>query len=116
MLGGLGNLTNLMKQAKQMQSQWGEMQKEILARRFEGEAGGGAVVATVDGRGMLIDIKISPNAIGDVELLEDLIKGAVAVAAKKAGETMQEELSKLTGGLNIPGLNEMFGAPPATGE
>lgn len=115
MLGGLGNLTNLMKQAKQMQSQWGDMQKEILSRRFEGEAGGGAVVVTVDGRGMMIDIKISPNAIGDVELLEDLIKGAMAVASKKAGEVMQEQISKMTGGLNIPGLSEMFGAPPTNG-
>ncbi len=114
MLGGLGNLTNLMKQAKQMQSQWGDMQKDILARRFEGEAGGGAVVVTVDGRGAMVDIKISPNAIGDVELLEDLIKGAMSMATRKSGETMQEEITKMTGGLNIPGLAEMFGGGPAT--
>lgn len=109
MLGGLGNLGGMFKQAKELQERMVEMQKELLARRFDGEAGGGAVIATVDGKGNLIDIKIQPDATSDIELLEDLIKGASRTACNKAHETVQQEMSRLTGGLNIPGLSELLG-------
>lgn len=109
MLGNLGNLANLMKSAKEMQEQLGKIQEESASRRFEADAGGGMVRATVDGKGMLVDIKIEPTATSDTELLEDLVKSAVGAAAKKAHESLKNEMGSIASGLNIPGLQEMLG-------
>jgi len=109
MLGGLGDLAGMLKQARQMKSRMDELQAELAARRHTADAGGGAVAATVDGRGTLVDVKIQPTATQDVELLEDLVKAAVGAAAKKAQQEMQQEMSKLTGGLNVPGLTDLLG-------
>jgi hypothetical protein len=109
MLGGLGNLAGMLKQAKEMKGRMEQIQSELAARRHSAEAGGGAVSAVVDGKGTLVDVKIKPEATGDVELLEDLIKAAVGAAVDKAHQEMKEEMAKLTGGMNIPGLSDMFG-------
>jgi hypothetical protein len=109
MLGGLGNIGGILKQVKEMQGKMADIQKELETRRFEAEAGAGAVKAIVDGRGTLVDIKIDPESVGDVELLEDLIKGAVSLASKKAQEGAKEHLASLTGGMNIPGLSDLLG-------
>ena len=109
MLGGLGNLTEMLKQAKDMKARMEQMQADLAAQRHAADAGGGTVTATVDGKGHLVDIKIDPEAAADVELLEDLIKGACAAASRKATEHAQAEMAKLTGGLNIPGLSDMLG-------
>ncbi len=110
MLGGLGDLAGLMRQAKQMKGRMDELQVELTTRRYAAESGAGAVTATVDGKGTLVDIRIKPEATADVELLEDLIKAAVGTAVKRAQQEMQAEMSKLTGGMNIPALGNMFGA------
>jgi len=110
MLGGFGNLAGLLKSAKDLQGNLAKLQEQLAARRFEGGAGGGMVLATVDGRGALIDIKIDPQAATDMELLEDLVKAAIGAAAAKSQEGMKQELGALTGGLNIPGLSQMLGA------
>ena len=65
MLGNLGNITNLLKAAKDMQGKLAETQKALASRRFDGDAGGGMVRVTVDGRGTLLGIKIEPQAVGD---------------------------------------------------
>lgn len=109
MLGNLGNLAGLMKSAAALQGQMARMQEELAKRRFDADAGAGMVRATVDGKGTLLDVKIEPAAVEDVELLEDLIKGAVGAAVAKSQEAMKTELAGLTGGLNIPGLTEMLG-------
>ncbi len=109
MLGGLGNLAGLLKQAKGIQDRLAGFQKELESRRYQGDAGGGAVVATVDGKGTLVDIKIQPEAVTDVELLEDMIKGAVSVAANKARDAAKTEMAQLTSGINIPGLSDLLG-------
>ena len=109
MLGSLGNLAGIMKTAKDLQANMQKVQSELANRRFEADAGGGSVHVTVDGKSTLIDIKIDPEAAKDVELLEDLVKAAVGAAMKKSQEAMKTELAGLTGGLNIPGLNEMLG-------
>jgi len=109
MLGGLGNLAGLMKSAKDLQANMQKLQEDLATRRYEGDAGAGMVRVTVDGKCMLVDIKIEPEAAKDVELLEDLIKAAVGSAMKKAQEAMKSELTGLTGGMNIPGLTEMLG-------
>ena len=109
MFGDLGNLTGLLKSAKEFQGKMAKIQEELAGRRYEAEAGGGAVRATVDGKGTLVDIRIESQATGDVELLEDLVKAAVGAAVKKSQEAMQQQMASLTGGLNIPGLTDMLG-------
>ncbi len=108
MLGGFGNIVELMKNAKGIQERMAEFQKELGNKRFDAETGGGVVRVTVDGKGMVVDVKISPEATGDVELLEDLVKSAVCSAAKQAQDAMKQELANVTGGLNLPGLDNLF--------
>lgn len=109
MLGGLGNIAGLMKSAKEMQANLARVQAELATRRYVGDAGGGMVIATLDGKMTLIDIKIDPEAANDVELLEDLVKAAVGAAAAKAQEGIKQEMAQVTGGMNIPGLSDMLG-------
>jgi nucleoid-associated protein EbfC len=109
MFGNLGNLANVMKQAKSMQENMQKMQEEMTRKRYDAEAGAGMVKATVNGKGELVDIKIDPQAADDVELLEDTIKAAVSAATQKAHSAAKEEFSQLTGGLNIPGLSDLMG-------
>ncbi len=100
------NLGNLMKQAQQMQEKLLKMQEELAARTIEASAGGGMVTVTVNGKSEVMSIKIEKEVVDpeDVEMLEDLVAAAVNEALRKAQEMMQEEMSKVTGGLNIPGL------------
>jgi DNA-binding YbaB/EbfC family protein len=108
MLGNLGNLAGLLKSAKDLQGQMAKLQEELAARRFEGDAGGGMVRVTVDGKGTPVDVKIAPQAAADIELLENLVKAAVGAAVTKSQEAMRSEMASLTGGLNLPGLTEML--------
>ncbi|HRX85819.1 MAG TPA: YbaB/EbfC family nucleoid-associated protein [Phycisphaerae bacterium] len=108
MFGGLGNIMEMMKSAKDLQARMAEFQKELATRRYDAQSGGGAVRVVVDGKGMVVDVKIEPSATQDVELLEDLVKSAVCAAASRAHDAMRAELSQMTGGLNIPGLDSML--------
>jgi hypothetical protein len=110
MFGSLGNLAGLIKSAKEMQGQIAKLQAELASRRYEADTGGGMVRAIVDGKGTLVEVKIDPQAAGDVELLEDLVRGAVCSAVTKSQEAMQGEMAELTGGLQLPpGLSDMLG-------
>lgn len=110
MFGNLGNLAGLLKSARDLQANMARCQEELLALRVTGEAGGGLVRATVNGRGILVDIKIDPSAVGDVELLEDLIRSAASEAVRKAQEAARENMARVTGGLSLPpDMMEMFG-------
>ena len=109
MLGGLGNLAGLLKSAKEMQGNIAKLQAELASRRYDGSAGGEMVRATVDGRAMLVDLKIDPAAVSDVELLEDMVKAAVGAAVTKSQEGMKKEMSARTGGLDMGGLSQMLG-------
>ncbi|MFQ5423069.1 MAG: YbaB/EbfC family nucleoid-associated protein [Phycisphaerae bacterium] len=110
MLGGLGNMASMFKQAKQMQSKMKEMQASLESMTYEADAGAGAVTATVNGKMALLGLKITPETVaaGDVEMLEDLIKAAVAAAQRKAADGMKETMRQMTGGLNIPGISELL--------
>jgi nucleoid-associated protein EbfC len=108
-LGNLGNLAGMLKQAKSLQENMQKMQEELAAQRFEADAGAGMVRAEVNGKGELVRLKIDPQAASDVELLEDMVVSAVSAAARKSQEAMKGEMSKLTGGLNLPGLSELLG-------
>ncbi len=109
MFGGLGNIAGMMKQAKALQENMKKMQEELLQKRFEAEAGAGMVKATVNGKGELMQIKIDPSAAEDVELLEDLVVAATGAAAKKAQDAIKEEMTQMTGGMDLPGLSDLMG-------
>lgn len=98
------NLGNLMKQAQQMQSKMAEMQAKMGELEMGGAAGGGMVQVTVNGKGEMRKIKIDPSlcTADDVEVLEDLIVAAFNDAKGKIELLMQDEMQKLTGGLNLP--------------
>lgn len=96
------DLFKMMGQFKDMQSRMQTMQDEMSQRTFSALAGGGMVAADVDGKMQLKRIKLDPTVVNDIEMLEDLIVVAVAEAQKKAAEAMQMELSKVTGGIDLP--------------
>lgn len=100
---GMGKM---MKQVQQMQAKMVKLQEELAQRTLEATAGGGVVRVTVNGKQEVVDIKIDPAAVDpeDVEMLEDLILAAVNEALRQIQEMNNNELSKLTGGINLPGL------------
>lgn len=103
---GGGNINNLMKQAQKFQQQMEEMQGELETKKFQASVGGGAVAAVANGKKEIIDIKIKPEVVDpdDVEMLEDLILSACNEALKKAESETANEMRKLTGGMNLPGM------------
>lgn len=103
---GMGNMNNMIKQAQKMQQDMVKMQEELEAAEFEAAAGGGAVTVKMSGKKELTEIKINPDAVDpdDVETLEDMILVAVNDVIKKIDKQNQEKMSKMTGGMNIPGL------------
>jgi len=105
MMGG-GNMQQLARQAQKLQQQMTKMQEEIEAREFEATAGGGMCTAVVNGKKELLSLTIKPEAVDpdDIEMLQDLVLAAVNEALRSAGDTMDREMSKMTGGMNLPGL------------
>ncbi|MDO8957338.1 MAG: YbaB/EbfC family nucleoid-associated protein [Pseudomonadota bacterium] len=97
---------NLVRQAQQLQAKMLKVQEEMATRTAEASAGGGMVTAVANGKQELLSIKVEKEVINpeDVEMLQDLIVAAVNAALKKAQEMVAEEMKKLTGGINIPGL------------
>lgn len=105
-MGGGTNMSQMLKQAQKMQEQMLKMQEELEEKVFEASSGGGVVTAKISGKKELMGIKIQKEAVDpdDVEMLEDLIVAAVNEGMRKADQSSQSEMSKLTGGMNIPGL------------
>ena len=95
---------DMMKQAQKVQKQMTELQGTLSEQRYEGSSGGGAVKVVVDGKQIVKEIKISPEALkdGDASLLEDLLITALGEAQKTSSEKMAEAYGKLTGGFNLP--------------
>jgi len=100
------NINQLMKQAKKMQAKMTELQAELEQKTVESSAGGGMVKVIANGKQEILSITIDPEVVNaeDIEMLQDLILAAVNDALRKAQEMVAEEMSKLTGGLKIPGL------------
>lgn len=99
-------LAQIMKQAQMMQQKMAKLQEEAAERTAEATVGGGAVSAVVSGKNQLLSLTIKKEAVDpeDVEMLQDLILSAVNQALTKVQAEMAEQMSKVTGGLNIPGL------------
>ena len=100
------NISDVMKQAKEFQGKMATIQEELGAKMVTGTSGGGMVTATVNGRGELIGLAIEEAIVNpdEVQMLQDLIVAAVNDGVRKATELGKGEMSKLTGGLNIPGM------------
>ena len=98
------NLSQMLKQAQEMQSKMAEMQDALTQIEITGQAGGGFVTITVNGKGEIRRVKIDPKLAdpNEVEVLEDLIVAAARDAKSKADARVQEEMAKLTGGLQLP--------------
>lgn len=105
MMGG-ANMQQLARQAQKLQQQMTEMQAALDAREFEASAGGGMVTVKVNGKRELLALAIKPEAVDpeDVEMLQDLVMAAVNEALRQAAETIEREMGKMTGGINMPGL------------
>jgi len=100
------NMGKIMKQAQKMQERMLRMQEELAAKTVEATAGGGMITAVVNGKYELVSLKIEREVVDpeDIEMLQDLIVAAVNEGVRKSQEMAQEEMAKVTGGLNIPGL------------
>lgn len=104
--GGPGNMNQMLKQAQKMQEDMAVLQEDLENREYTATAGGGMVEVTVDGKHLVKNIKINPDAVDpdDVEMLEDFITIAINEAVNNAIKTSEEEMGAITGGLNMPGL------------
>jgi len=104
------NMQKMMKQVQKMQAELARVQEELGTKTVEGSAGGGVVTVIANGHQEIQQIKIDPDVIDpdDVEMLEDLILAAVNDALRKARELSAEEMQRVTGGLNIPGMPGLF--------
>jgi nucleoid-associated protein EbfC len=104
------DLNSIMKQAQEMQAKMAEIQQQLAAKTITGSAGGGMVNVTVNGRGEALSISIEDALLDaqEKEMLQDLVVAAVNDALRKAKDLGKDEMRQLTGGLNIPGLSNMF--------
>ncbi len=98
------NLGNMLKEAQKLQSRMAEMQAKLDAIEMAGAAGGGMVTVTLNGKGEMRGIKIDPSLVdpAEIEILEDLVVAAFNDAKAKVEAHVQDEMSKLTGGMNLP--------------
>jgi DNA-binding YbaB/EbfC family protein len=102
----MNNLAQLLQQAQKIQGRFRQMQLELENKRVEATSGGGMVRAVVNGKQELIELKIDPEIMvsKDVEMLEELVTAAVNKALQESRDIVGEEMSKITGGLNLPSV------------
>ena len=105
MPGGM-NQAAMMKQAQKMQQEMLRMQEEMENKTYSATTGGGMVTATVNGKHEVLDLKINPEAVDpdDVDMLQDMVIAAVNEAMRAADAESAQNMSRLTGGLNLGGL------------
>ena len=105
MPGGM-NQASMLKQAQKMQQEMLRMQQEQEAKTFTAKAGGGMVAATVNGKHELVNLEVNPEAVDpdDVDMLQDMVIAAVNEAMRAADAESAQNMSRLTGGLNLGGL------------
>ncbi len=94
----------LLQMGQQMQARMSELQTELDKQTVTATSGGGMVKVTADGRGRIREVKIDPTVVDpdDVEMLEDLVLAAISEAQQRASQAYEEEMKKVTGGLNLP--------------
>ncbi|MBR2779048.1 MAG: YbaB/EbfC family nucleoid-associated protein [Firmicutes bacterium] len=101
-----GNMQQQMQQIQSMQLMMEKAQEEIEAKVVEASAGGGAVSVKVSGKKELLEVNLKPEVVDpdDIEMLQDLIIAAVNEGLRQISEISEAEMSKVTGGINIPGM------------
>lgn len=104
--GGPQNMNAMLKQAQKMQGDIQDLQAQLEERDFSASVGGGAVEITITGKRLVKSLKINPEVVDpeDVEMLEDLIMSAFNEATNNLEKVSEEEMSKITGGVSLPGL------------
>jgi DNA-binding YbaB/EbfC family protein len=102
----MANINHLLKQAQQMQQKIAVLQKELEARELDTSSGGGAIKIKINGKQEILDVKIDKECVdpADISTLEELVKTAVNQAVKESQDMVSKAMSKVTGGLNIPGM------------
>ena len=105
-MGNMGNMQGMMKKVQKMQAEMLKMQEELKTRTVETTVGGGALTIVANGKKEIESIKIKPEAIDpdDVEMLQDMIVSGVNEAMRKIDEMTEREMSKITGGMKLPGM------------
>ena len=100
------NMNNLLRQAQQMQQKMTTLQKELESRELETSSGGGMVKIKINGKQEILELKLDKECVdpNDVEGLEELLTIAVNQAVKESQDMVSNAMSKVTGGMNIPGL------------
>lgn len=104
--GGAGNMNNMVKQAQKMQEDMAKVQAELEEQVYDVTSGGGAVEVTITGKREIKSITVKPEVVDpdDIEMLQDLLVAAVNEAIRKVEEVSEKEMSKVTGGFNMPGM------------
>ena len=100
------DMQGIFRQAQQMQERLARLQEELAGRTVEASSGGGMVTVVVNGRQEVLSVRIEKEVVSpeEVELLQDLVTGAVNEAIIRSRKMMADEMAKITGGLNLPGL------------
>jgi DNA-binding YbaB/EbfC family protein len=108
--GGAGNMNAMLQQAQKMQEEMAALQEELEGREYEVSAGGGAVTVKINGKKQILSLDIQPEIVDpdDIETLSDILVAAVNEAIRKVEDTGNEEMSKVTGALGMPGLPGLF--------
>ena len=108
--GGPTNMQSMIKQAQKIQEDMTVLQEDLDAREYEIKAGGGVVTVKINGKLEVLSIAIEPEVVDpdDIETLSDILTAAVNEAIKKVNTVNSEEMSKVTGGLNVPGMPGLF--------
>ena len=104
--GGPANMNSMLRQAQKMQEDMAALQEELEAREYDVSAGGGVVNVKINGKREVLSIDIDPEIVDpdDIETLSDILVAAVNEAIKKVDATSEEEMSKITGQMNLPGM------------
>lgn len=104
--GGPTNMQGMLRQAQKLQEQMTELQERLDVREYEVSAGGGMVTVKINGKKEILKIDIKPDVVDpdDIETLADILVAGVNEAIRRVEETNAEEMKKITGDLNIPGL------------
>ena len=100
------DMQGILRQAQQMQERLARLQEELAGKTVEASSGGGMVTVVVNGRQEVVSVRIEKEVVSpeDVELLQDLVAGAMNEAISRSRKMMADEMAKITGGMNLPGL------------
>jgi len=103
-------MNSIMQQAQQMQQKMADIQEQLKTKTATGTAGGGMITVTANGKNEILSIVIEKEIISveEKEMLQDLITAATNDALRKVSDLSKAEMSKLTGGMNIPGVSNLF--------